>query len=265
MLDQQVTLTTGTLLNLIRRRGAEPHTVLASAPIWEDDRAQRAAAERANQELQGYGLYARGGVHPGLQATVEAVARPALEYFAWINGGYDGQALNYTVLAGVAGNEAFVLARNTDHEGVVLASLRPQELLENFVAQLPVLGPGRGQPLRVPKTQVVGDRRRSDAYDEGGGVLRGGSPSAAAAEADELRRVLGLRRLGGGSLYVAARSRSGRRERVQRPLNYIDTSEGRWLTEEVPGAGESMIACTPATPQLIADRLRTAQNRLPVA
>ncbi|PXY31632.1 ESX secretion-associated protein EspG [Prauserella muralis] len=262
MLDRQVTLSTGTLLNLIRRGGAEPHTVLASTPVWEDEGARRAADERADAELARYGLAGRGGVHSGLLATVEALSRPALEYYAWINGGHEGRAMNYTLLAGSAGGEGFLLARNTEHEGVVLVSLRPEEVLENFVAQIPRLGPGRGQPLRVPKSQVTGGRRRSDGEDVA--VLHSARPSAASREADELRRVLGLRRLGGGSLYVAARGRSGRRERVARPVNYIDTTEGRWLTEEVPGAGEPVIAFTPGTPQLLVERLRTAQSKLPV-
>jgi hypothetical protein len=80
----------------------------------------------------------------------------------------------------------------------------------------------------------------------------------------EMRRILQLPRLGGGSLYVAARSRSGRRERAERPVNYIDTPEGRWLTEEVPGSGEPMIAFHPASPQLLVQRLRNAQSRLPI-
>ncbi|MBK1784614.1 ESX secretion-associated protein EspG [Prauserella cavernicola] len=265
MLDQQVTLTTGTLLNLIRRRGVEPHTVLASTPVWEDERARRAADERADAELRGYGLYGRGGVHSGLQATLDAVARPAVEYFGWINGGHDGKPLNFTLLAGSAGGEGFVLARNTDHEGVVLVSVRPEEILDNFVAQIPRLGPGRGQQLRVPKSQASGGKRRSDSYGDDFSVMRSGTPNPGSVEADELRRVLKLPRLGGGSLYAAARGRTGRRERVERPLNYIDTTEGRWLTEEVPGSGEPLIAFTPGSPQVIAERLRHLASRIPVS
>lgn len=74
--------------------------------------------------------------------------------------------------------------------------------------------------------------------------------------------MLHLPRLGGGSLYVAVRNRTARRVRVRRPVNYIDTSEGRWLTEEVPESGELLIAFTPAAPELLADRLRTALGTL---
>lgn len=265
MLEQQVTLTTGTLLTLIRRRGAEPHTVLSSTPTWEDEHTRAQAEEQANAELERYGLFGRGGLDRGLLQTLEVITRPAVEYYGWVNGGHEGKPLNYTLLAGAAGGEGFLLAHNTDHSGVVLVSLRPDELLENFLAQIPRLAPGRGQPLRVPKSEVTGQRRRSDVDAENFSVMRSGSRSAAATELAELRRVLGLPRLGGGSLYVAARSRTGTRHRAERPVNYIDTSEGRWLTEEVPGSGEPLIAFTPASPQVLAERLRAAHSRLPLA
>jgi hypothetical protein len=262
VLDTQVTLTTATLLNLIRRRQGEPHTVLSSTPVWQDEGAQRQANERADAELAGYGLAGPRGVEPSLLATVDVIARPALEFYAWINGGHEGHALNYTLLAGSGGREAFVLARNTDHEGVVIASLRPEELLDGFLNQLPRLAPGKGQPLLVPKSAVTGGKSAGQADDDGYDVLRGARRTPETVATEELRRVLGLRRLGGGSLYVAGRGRSGVRQRAERPVNYIDTVEGRWLTEEVPGSGEPLIALTPATPQLLAERLRHAQNRL---
>jgi hypothetical protein len=262
VLDKQVTLTTGTLLTLLRRRDAEPHTVLASTPTWLSDQARRAEDARADAELSKYGLAGRRGVDPGLMATVDTIARPAEEYYAWVQGGYDGRALNYTVLAGSAGGEAFVLARNTEHEGIVLASLRPDEVLDNFLAQIPKLAPGKGHPLMVPKSEATGGRRRSADPDGGFEVMRGARPDAGSVVAEELKRVLALRRLVGGSLYVAARSRAGSRQRVERPVNYIDTMEGRWLTEERPGSGEPVISFTPATTQLLADRLRIAQGSL---
>ncbi|SFA80439.1 EspG family protein [Amycolatopsis marina] len=262
MLHKQVTLTTGTLLTLLRRREVEPHTVLASTPTWLGNQARRAEDARADAELSKYGLAGSRGIDPGLQATVDAIARPALEYYAWIQGGHDGQAVNYTLLAGSAGGEAFVLARNTDHEGIVLVSVRPDEMLDNFLAQIPKLAPGKGQPLLVPKSEATGTRRANVDPDGEFAVMRDARPDPNSRAAEELRRVLGLRRLGGGSLYVAARSRMGTRQRIERPVNYIDTVEGRWLTEERPGSGEPFISFTPGTPQLLAERLRSAQSTL---
>lgn len=262
MLEKQVTVSTSTLINLIRRRDGEPHTVLAETPTWYSDEAQRKEDELANEELARFGLSGRRGVNPGLLATVEAVARPQVEYYGWIDGGYDGASLSYTLLAGSAGAEAFVLARNTEHEGVVLASLKPAELLEGFINQIPTLAPGRGSPLAVPKSQVMNPNGTSTAQDDGYSVLRSGQKSSGSQNADELRRILGLRRMGGGSLYVAARGRSGSRRRIERPMNYIDTSEGRWLTEEVAGSGEHLIALTPANQQILTERLQSAQSKL---
>jgi hypothetical protein len=262
VLDKQVTISTSTLINLIRRRDGQPHTVLAETPTWYSDEALRTEADMANDELARHGLSGRSGLHPGLVATIEAVARPQVEYFGWIDGGYEGRALSYTLLAGSAGGEAFVLARNPDHESVVLASLKPPELLEGFVNQIPKLAPGRGAPLAVPKSQVMNSSGTSTADDDGYSVMRDAKPSPGMRDADELRRILGLRRMGGGSLYVAARGRSGSRRRIERPVNYIDTTEGRWLTEELPGSGEPLISFAPASQQLLGERLQSAQSKL---
>ncbi|MFE0019980.1 ESX secretion-associated protein EspG [Amycolatopsis sp. NPDC059021] len=262
MLDKQVTITTGTLINLIRRRGGEPHLILAEVPTWYSDEAQRGEDERTNAELAEQGLFGPRGMHPGFVATLEAVARPQLEYYGWIDGGYDGKSLSYSLLAGSAGGEGFVLAKHGEYDQVVLASLHPGEALEGFLGQIPKLAPGRGRAMAVPKSELDSSGGSVSAQDDGYAVLRSDRPSAAGQEAEELRRILALRRMGSGSLYVAVRNRSGSRQRIERPVNYIDTSEGRWLTEEVPGRGEPRIAFTPADQQVLGERLRSAQSRL---
>lgn len=262
MLDKQVTLTTGTLITLIRRRGGEPHTVLSETPAWYSDEAQRAEDERTNAELTEAGLFGPRGMHPGFVATVAAIARPQLEYYGWIDGGFQGKPVSYRLLAGSAGGEAFVLAKHEELDVVVLESTQPHELLDDFLGQLPKLAPGRGAPLAVPKSRLEGTAR-----GDGGGfaVLRDDRPAEGSQEAGEVRRILALRRMGSGSLYVAARNHTGARHRIERPVNYIDTSEGRWLTEEIPGRGETRIACTPADQRVLADRLRSAHGRLTAA
>lgn len=262
MLEKQATVSTSTLINLIRRRDGEPHTVLAETPTWYSDEAQRKEADSANDDLARIGLYGRRGLHPGLLATIEAVARPQLEYFGWIDGGFEGKALRYTLLGGSAGGEAFVLARNPEYESVVLASVKPEELLEAFITQIPKLAPGRGSALAVPKSQVMNAGKSSTSQDDGFAVLRREDRNSGNKEAEELRRILALRRMGGGSLYVAVRGRSGARRRIERPVNYIDTTEGRWLTEELPGSGEPLITFTPANQQVLAERLQNAQSKL---
>jgi hypothetical protein len=262
VLDRQVTLTTGTLINLIRRRGGEPHTVLADKPAWYSDEAQRAEDERVNAELTKAGLFGPRGMHPGFVATIEAVARPQLEYYGWVDGGFQGKPVSYRLLAGSAGGEAFVLAKHEQLDAVVLESTQPREVLDDFLGQIPKLAPGRGTPIAVPKSRLEGTGRRDDGEFA---LLRNDRPAEGSQEVEELRRILALRRMGSGSLYVAARSRTGSWQRIERPVNYIDTSEGRWLTEEIPGRGENRIAFTPADQRVLADRLRSAQGRLTAA
>lgn len=260
MQNQQVTLTKATLLHLIRQRGAEPHTVLAETPVWRSEEARRAEQERVNTELAHLGLIGPRGIDPDLEALVDTLARPTLEYYAWVQGNVEGQEASYTLLAGSAGVAAFILARNTERETVALSAIPREELLNNFVAQLPRHTPGQGQPLVLPKSALTGGGRPAQNSSQ---VMRSIAPDANSRATAELHRILNLRRIGGGSLYVATRTYAGSKHRIDRPVNYIDTVEGRWLTEERPGSGEPLIACTPATPQLLADRLRTAQGQLP--
>lgn len=262
MLDQPVTLRTSTLVNLIRRSGAEPHTTLAKGATWYSQEAQNVLDQRAVEDLGEQGLAGPRGIHPALMATVEAIARPQLEYYGWVKGAHEGKPLDMTVLAGSAG-EAFVLLNNSQTNKVILASVPSQELLDNFLAQIPQLGPARGQQLVVPKSAIAGGRR--DAFGEDIQVMRTNTPNADDRATAEFKRVLGLNRIGGGQLYVAARNRGGARQRAEKPVTYIDTAEGRWLTEEVPGAGEPRYVATPATPQLLGDRLRNAQSHLTAA
>lgn len=263
MLNTQVTMSTDTLLNLLRRREAEPHTVLSSERTWHSPQAMRAQDEHAFRELSRIGLAGPNGLDRGLLTTVDVIARPTLEYYAWIAGGHDGKPVNYTVLGCSGGGEAVLLARNADGEGVILESVRPDELMTGFLAQVPGLPPGKGNEVTAPRSEVTGEGGGADDGDSFQ-VMRSHRPTPSGEAAAELQRVLTLPRLGGGRLYVAARNRAGTRHRADKPVSYIDTREGRWLTDQVAGAGEPMIRFSPATPQLLADRLRKAQSELPV-
>lgn len=260
MLDRQVTLTSTTLLRLIRRSGAEPHTVLTEGHTWKSDEVLGEQDRQAQAELARAGLHSRMGTDRELLTTVDAIAAPRLEYYAWVSGGYNGEALRYTLLAGVGSNGvSFVLGRNTDAEAIVLATVSPNELLGMFVTQLPELPSGGGGQVSAPRSEVTG---QVDAADDGEFQLMRGHRPRSPGPADEIKRILGLPRIGGGSLYVAARNRAGIRQRSRMPVNYIDTAEGRWLTEQAPGPGEPLVICTPATLQAFTDRLHKAQSSL---
>ena len=261
MLDKPLTLYAPILINLIRRRGGEPHLTLATEQVWLDEEASRQEDQQVNALLARHGLIGPRGMDRDLLGLVESMARPQLEYYGWFEGRFDGAPANFTVFAGSGRGGAFVAVRDLGTEAVVLASEQPDELLQGFVNQIPNGRPGAGGPLVAGKFEFAGGRQVRDEH-EVSIMLPAGRSAAAPLPAQEMRRLMATQRSGAGSLYVASRNRAGTRRRSERPLNFIDTAEGRWLMEERPGRGDSLVVFTPATPQVLAERLRNAQSAL---
>ncbi|GAB3507495.1 ESX secretion-associated protein EspG [Amycolatopsis cihanbeyliensis] len=261
MLTTPLKFTTPTLLHLIRRRGGEPHQTLAGTPTWYDEEAQRTVDQQVNAVLTEQGLMGPRGMDRDLLAALESISRPQVEYYGWFEGRFADAPPNFTVLAAGGSGGAFVLARFIEDDGVLITSERPENLLRGFVNQIPPGRPGGGQALVVSKGEFLSGRP-SGADDTGAGVLRPAPGQDQASSINEIKRILQAERISAGSLYVAVRGQSGVRRRCERPLNFIDTAEGRWLMEEVPGRGEPLVVFTPATPQLLAERLRNAQSTL---
>lgn len=261
MLDRPLTLYTPILLNLLRRRGGEPHATLSGKAIWLDEDAQRQEDQQVNALLAQNRLMGPRGIDRDLLGLIESVARPQLEYYGWFEGQSAGATSNVAILAGSGRGGAFVVVRDLNNEAVILAPERPEELLQGFVNQIPPCRPGGGGPLVVGKTEFTTGRAPQDEGDFS--IMRStGGRTAAPSPGKEIKRIVQAPRTGAGSLYVAARSRAGTRRRCERPLNFIDTAEGRWLMEERPGRGEPLVVFTPATPQVLAERLRNAQGAL---
>ncbi|WP_285487828.1 ESX secretion-associated protein EspG [Amycolatopsis taiwanensis] len=262
VLDRPLTLYTPILLNLIRRRGGEPHLTLASTATWLDEEARRQEDQQVNALLTQHGLMGPRGLDRDLLGLVESVAQPNIEYYGWFEGRFPGAPANFAVFAGSGRGGAFIAVRDLGTDAVTLAAERPEELLQGFLNQIPQVRPAQGQPLVVGKSELTGNRRGRD--DDDVSIMRPvqGRATAAASPVHEVKRVMSSERVAAGSLYVAARSRAGTRRRSERPLNFIDTPQGRWLMEERPGRGDPLIVFTPATPQVIGERLRNAQSAL---
>jgi hypothetical protein len=259
VLTAPIKLATPILLNLIRRRGGEPHPTLSSMATWYDEDAQRTVDQEVNSLLTRHGLMGPRGMDRGLLNAVESISRPQLEYYGWFEGQFPGAPGNFSVLAGSGAGGAFVLVRVIGEESVILAPERPEEVLSGFVNQVPVARPAAGQPLITTKAEFLAGR---DAVADGEyTVLRSGR-EAQPAPAKEMKRIMEAPRTGAGTLYVAARNRSGSRRRCERPLNFVDTVEGRWLMEERPGREGALVVFTPASPQVLTERLRNAQVSL---
>ncbi|MFD2417973.1 ESX secretion-associated protein EspG [Amycolatopsis pigmentata] len=260
VLDQPLTLYAPILLNLIRRRGGEPHPTLTGEAVWLDEAASRQEDQQVNALLSRHGLMGARGMDRDLLNVVESMARPQLEYYGWFEGRFDGAPSNFAVFAGSGRGGAFVAVRDLGSDAVVIASERPEELLQGFVNQIPAGRPATGQPLVAGKSEITGGGQARDESEVS--IMRPARGGAAAmSPAREMQRLMTVQRTGAGSLYVAARNRAGVRRRCDRPLNFIDTAEGRWLMEERPGR-DPLVVFTPGTPQVLAERLRNAQSTL---
>src|SRR2546427_5264962 len=121
VLEKPLTLYTPILLNLIRRRGGEPHNTLAGNAIWLDKDAQRAEDQQVNALLAQHGLMGPRGMDRDLLSLIESVAQPHLEYYGWFEGRFNDAPSNFAVLAGSGRGGAFVAIRDLRAEEVILA------------------------------------------------------------------------------------------------------------------------------------------------
>ncbi|WP_236790378.1 ESX secretion-associated protein EspG [Amycolatopsis sp. GM8] len=259
MLNAPIKIATPILLNLIRRRGGEPHPTLTSVPTWYDESAQRTIDQEINSLLTQHGLMGPRGMDRGLLDAVESISRPQVEYYGWFDGDFPGTPSNFALLAGSGAGGAFVLVRLIDEDAVILAPERPETVLAGFVEEIPPGRPATGQPLITTKAEFLAGR---DARPEGEYTVMHTGRENTPAPAKEMKRIMDGPRTGAGTLYVAARTRSGSRRRCERPLNFLDTPEGRWLIEERPGRDGALVVFTPASPQVLGERLRNAHGAL---
>lgn len=256
MLTENLTLNLTTVHTLIRWRQAEPHPVLATTPTWRDEDTIRALDRHALAELEQHSVLRGGRPDDDLNDTIDALVRPDREFYGWITTAVDGGPFRYGVLAIAAYQEAVVVVRNLDTDTAVLSTTRPSELFGRFLDQLPPVGPAAGQPVSVPYQEFLAATEQAEETFAGFGTLR--SP-----EARELDAVLDQPRTGGGTLYAAGRVGGlGTRRRSPRPVNYLDTVAGRWLTRLDTTVEGTVATIRPARRDLIAAELTEAERHL---
>ncbi len=261
-LDRPTKFTLPTLYNLIRRRGGEPHQAIADTPTFFDPDAERRMDQQVNEALTESGLMGPRGMDRDLLALVESISHPQLEYYGWFDGTFDdGSPGNYSVLVGSGNGGGFGLLRIIGENTVTVSRQRPDLLLQTFLDLIPAGRPASGQPLVTSRSEYESGRAAGSEDASQRSIMQSGQRNEQLSPLKEIQRILKLPRTGAGALYVAARPNGGRRRRIPKPVNFIDTSEGRWLMEERPGQ-DSLIVFTPGSPQTISERLRTAQSAL---
>jgi hypothetical protein len=242
-----VRLGTDTLLTLVRWRRGEPHPVLAYTPSWYDDTASRARDARSRAELARLELMHNGRLVPEFDDVVGAFVRPDHELYGWVDTVVAGRPRRFSVLAGSAHQQGFLLVQNHETDTVTLASLNPDDLLDAFLAQLPPVPPANHPGITVTHDEFLATRP-------------GGRPPSAPPNVRALQALVDQPRSGAGSLYAAVRRGIGTRVRTPGPVTYIDTREGRWLLTHHTSDGHRWTRVRPATPHLIASQLRAVDT-----
>ena len=272
MLYDQVTLALDTISTVWRRENlGEPHNVFVDTRYWLDEEGERQALQSAGDDMAMHGLLMGRDLSPDFRETLEILARPNVEYFGWIavvpNNERDGS--NIAVLAASVGPDAVLAIRDGDQ--VTLGPCSADGLAEALVDKMPNVSAGHGRSVNLPEREMRQLRARR------GKGAPGEAPALAAEafnvfprqsmadDARDLFTVLELPRHGGGELYAAARARSGERRRYQHPLVYMDTEQGRWVTQlSGDQPGERWMMAAPANRSLLIGKLHEMRSRIDV-
>jgi hypothetical protein len=269
VLYQQVTLTLDTLAMVWQRENlGELHNTLVDVPAWRDEAAEREALGGATGELAQRGLLVGRDLHADLRDTLNLLARPSMEYYGWI--AYTDEergSVSIAVLVAAIGTDAVLVVR--DGQQVHIGPTRSEGMGETLIGYLPSVPAARGRSVNLPETEVralLADRMH-DAPGTGkpmpADAFKIFARPSMAEDARDLMTAMDQPRTGGGELYVAARGRSGERRRCENPVVYVDTQQGRWMTQLSSGRpGERWIVSAPASRQLLLSKLNEMRNNI---
>ncbi|QUQ72032.1 EspG family protein [Kutzneria sp. CA-103260] len=217
--------------------------VLVSTVEWLDEDGRREADRRVLAELADRGLLAGGTVAKEVRATFHTLTRPEIEVFGWIS----TPQRTLGVLAAGSGGEAVLMVRSGDTAQV--SPVRPDDVAEVVVAQLPAVQPAHGRSVNVSETDFTGAQADSEEGFGGFGNQHE-SPDTRALKALFKQPVLGI-----SQFWTSARGADGRLRRAETPITVRDTAEGRWLTQTTTASGRRWVIAAPAGPQLVTSKL----------
>jgi hypothetical protein len=243
---RRVPLSLDTLLSLMRWQGADPHPVLANTPVWRDPDTAAAEDRRVIDELRGLGLHDGRRLTPDFADVVGALVRPRRELYGWLTTVEDGVVCRRGLLAVSAYQIGVVLVRlDTDH--TVMASVPPSRVAAAFAGELPDVPAAPGREITTAYRTYLA------ALDDGDGFDGFGADND--PDAHEMRDLLTRPRLGSGELYAAVRDGTGTRRRIERPVVYLDTAQGRRIVERRSGGTDDTAALLPADAAAVTERL----------
>ena len=270
MLYNPITLALDTITTVWRRENlGEPHNIFVDTQFWLDEEGERQALQRAGDDMAMHGVLMGRDLSPDFRAALEILARPSVEYFGWIGmrSTQERGESNIAVLAASVGQDGVLAIRDGDQ--ATIGPCSADGLAEALVDKLPNVPAGRGRAVNLPERRCASSRARRG--NGAPGEVPELPPEAfnvfprqsMAEDARDLFTVLELPRSGGGELYAAARSRGGERRRCPHPLVYMDTEQGRWITQlSGDQPGERWMVAAPASRSLLISKLHEMRERI---
>lgn len=242
-------LSLDTLLFLIRGRGADPHPVLVNTPVWRDPDTDAAEDRRAIDELRGLGLHDGRGLTPDFADVVGALVQPRRELYGWLTTVEEGAVRRRGLLAVSAYQIGIVLVRLAVTDHIVLAVVPPSRVAAAFAGELPDVPAAPGSELITTYRNYLAVLDDSDGFD-GFGIDND-------PDIERMHSLLRQPRIGSGELYAAARDGNGNRRRIERPIVYVDTAQGRMIavrhSDRTGGADNASLI--PANAGAVTERL----------
>jgi hypothetical protein len=227
----------------------ELHRVLAPTAVWRPTDEMDAGRIAARTEISGFGWYdRRSRLDVEVAAALTVLCRATTEFYGWIN---HGEA-TIGVLAGAIGGQALLAVR--DGERVWLKPTGWPRLAAALISQTADVPAGRGQPLTVARSDVLGAVRGQRLTEAAVQVTR------ATVAVQRVRQIMALPTTGGGELYAAVRDGLGRYT-ISPPVSYADTTDGRYVTITT-GTQHQQVLVAPATRADLVARLTELHRSL---
>jgi hypothetical protein len=270
VLYDPVTLALDTITTVWRRENlGEPHNVFVDTKYWLDEDGERQALQRAGDDMAMHGLLMGRDLSPDFRETLQILARPNVEYFGWIGvmPTHEQGGSNIAVLAASVEQDAVLAIRDGDQ--VTIGPCSADGLAAALVDKMPNVPAGHGRSVNLPEREVRQLRRQrgngapGEASSLPANAFNIFPRQSMAEDARDLFTVLELPRSGGGELYAAARARSGERRRYPHPLVYMDTEQGRWISQlSGDQPGERWMVAAPANRSLLVSKLHEMRSRI---
>lgn len=232
----------------------QPHQVLLPEPMFLRAAANDEALRRAKEQFTGYGLVEGDRLNEQFWYTLNAIARPEIEYYGW----FQVRGTTTGVLAAKLHREAFVAVREATT--VRMRPIRGDNLVPELVSELPSLRAATFKPISVRLSEATA----ALSGESGNGYSRS-LGSGLTAPLQQLKDLTKREEMGGAQLSVAVRDESGNRFPCEYPVHIVDNPEGRVLNIVTKQGGDAWLLVIPGNPQDIDGRLRQVRAALPRA